>query len=285
MSSNGSFRKREKPFVMICHTVARDENLSFKAKGLYLLIESYLSIPDWTLYKDFLMSKSKEGRDAFNSAWKELKDKGYLKQTKTKSEEGKWIYVYDLLETPIIDPKPEEINIKEPEINDPTDQIPDTENPYVGKTGVENSGVENTPLYNNNEYNNNKYNNNNKKNRKEKIKENTETEHSISDLSDKTMPNKSMPKIPHDCIEYLDPYFVKRFIKDRTLYDLDFNDIDLYTILLEAIVKTQVQDNVEVLTIRQYPYFYKTLKNMLAPIQRKIDLTKLIAADYVKFDE
>lgn len=98
--SAGRIRKRENPFSQISNVLIRDKNISLKAKGLYALIESYLNIPDFTLYKDMLCSCCLEGSGAFDSAWNELKKAGYLVQYKTKGEKGTFVYEYELLEVP-----------------------------------------------------------------------------------------------------------------------------------------------------------------------------------------
>ena len=97
---NGDFRRTQDPFTMVNNTVIEDKNLSMKAKGLYLIIKHYITIPNFTLNKSYLMSLSKEGERAFESGWKELKDAGYLIQYRLKGEDGKWIYEYELLHTP-----------------------------------------------------------------------------------------------------------------------------------------------------------------------------------------
>lgn len=97
---NGDFRRIQDPFTMVNNTVIEDKNLSMKAKGLYLIIKHYITIPNFTLNKSYLMSLSKEGERAFESGWKELKDAGYLIQYRLKGEDGKWVYEYELLHTP-----------------------------------------------------------------------------------------------------------------------------------------------------------------------------------------
>lgn len=97
---NGDFRRTQDPFTMVNNTVIEDKNLSMKAKGLYLIIKHYITIPNFTLNKSYLMSLSKEGERAFESGWKELKDAGYLIQYRLKGEDGKWVYEYELLHTP-----------------------------------------------------------------------------------------------------------------------------------------------------------------------------------------
>lgn len=97
--NNGAFRRREQPFAQVSNAALRDENLSLKAKGLYSLIQSYITIPDFTLYKWFLQKHCKEGDRAFNSAWNELKEYGYLKQYRIPGgDNGFFVYQYELLD-------------------------------------------------------------------------------------------------------------------------------------------------------------------------------------------
>ena len=100
MESVGRFRKREKPFTQISNHLLRDPNVSLKAKGLYSLIASYLSMVDFTLYKSTLRSNCSEGRDAFDKTWNELKSAGYLVQYKVKTGQGRFEYEYELLDEP-----------------------------------------------------------------------------------------------------------------------------------------------------------------------------------------
>jgi len=90
-------------FCSISNSVALD-NLSLKAKGLYLLIKTCMEDPefDFNHYKPALMAKCKEGSDTFDSTWKELKKAGYLKQRRIShgdSENKGFHYEYELLDT------------------------------------------------------------------------------------------------------------------------------------------------------------------------------------------
>lgn len=96
---SGAFKKKRKNYAQVSNAALLDKSLSLKAKGLYALIESLLSIPNFTLYKDYLISCSTDGKSAFDSAWKELKDAGYLKQDKIQTHKG-FIYEYELLDSP-----------------------------------------------------------------------------------------------------------------------------------------------------------------------------------------
>ena len=104
--------------------------MSLKAKGLYSLIQSYITIEGFTLYKDTLKSACKDGRDSFDSAWKELKKQGYLKQYKMQGERGKICYEYELLDIP----KKKLIIVKDDDkTNSPHTDFPYTGNPSYGK--------------------------------------------------------------------------------------------------------------------------------------------------------
>lgn len=97
----GYFRKKKINFSMVSNTIIRDEKISLKAKGLYALIQSYITVDDFILYKGFLQSKCLEGKKAFDGAWQELKEAGYLKQYRMQDAETKrFCWEYELLDEP-----------------------------------------------------------------------------------------------------------------------------------------------------------------------------------------
>lgn len=97
-AENGTFRKRQ-GFTMASNAAIRDRGLSLKAKGLYTLIMSYATKPDLILTKSFLAKHCLEKERAFNSAWDELKNHGFLKVYFTPSgESNRWRVEYDLLD-------------------------------------------------------------------------------------------------------------------------------------------------------------------------------------------
>ena len=98
MKENGSFRKKA-GFTIAGNSLVRDSKLSLKAKGLYLLIMSYITLDSLDLTKMFLLKKCSEGEKAFNSAWNELKETGYLKAHFTPGKQG-WRTEYELLDEP-----------------------------------------------------------------------------------------------------------------------------------------------------------------------------------------
>ena len=72
-----------------------------------MLNTRFITIENFTLYKATLIKQCAEGKKAFESAWNELKDKGYLFQYKLKSLNGHFYYEYDLLDESIHTPKKE----------------------------------------------------------------------------------------------------------------------------------------------------------------------------------
>ena len=85
--------------IKVPNSVIWDESLSLGAKGLYLIIYSYINDHDCIINKDFLKEKTKEGIKAFETLWKELKTKGYIKQRKIQTRSG-FSYEYELLYGP-----------------------------------------------------------------------------------------------------------------------------------------------------------------------------------------
>lgn len=134
MDKSGRFRKKKPSFSMIPNEIIRNENISLRAKGLYSLIQSYITMEEFTLYKSFLVRKCKEGKAAFDTAWKELKETGYLKQYKMNSESG-FYYEYELLDSPDTD--------------FPGLGNPGMETPGLGNRGHINNTIPNNTLLNN----------------------------------------------------------------------------------------------------------------------------------------
>ena len=74
---NGAFRSK-RGFTAVDNSIIKDKNVSLKAKGLYLVIQSCVTNPNITTTKDYLRSICSEGSKAFDSAFDELKEQGYL---------------------------------------------------------------------------------------------------------------------------------------------------------------------------------------------------------------
>ena len=133
MEQNGGvFKKKKVKFAQVSNLALRDENLSLKAKGLYSMIQSYITIENFTLYKNTLIKQCKDKEGSFNTAWKELKDNGYLVQEKKRTSNGSFYYEYDLLDEPFTTPQ-----FSTPGFSTPGSSTPGSSTP--GKTGVYNN--------------------------------------------------------------------------------------------------------------------------------------------------
>lgn len=98
-NQSGNFRPKRINFAPVSNSTLKDFRLSLKAKGLYALIQSYITMPNCTLNKGWLRDRCREGEKAFDSAWKELKDCGYLKQYRIPNgKNDTFRYEYELLD-------------------------------------------------------------------------------------------------------------------------------------------------------------------------------------------
>jgi hypothetical protein len=73
-------------FTIATNSVIKDPELSLQAKGLYVYLVS--NTVDWKIYKNEVENHSTNGRDATNSAWKELVKNGWITSTPIH-EDGK----------------------------------------------------------------------------------------------------------------------------------------------------------------------------------------------------
>jgi hypothetical protein len=110
-------------FTIITNAVLRDENLSFRARGVLACI---LSRPDnWKTTAESLARESKEGRSAILTTLKELEVAGYMKRTKYRNEKGQWVWESFVYDTPQDATKQPESN--NPPTGKPTSGEPSTE--------------------------------------------------------------------------------------------------------------------------------------------------------------
>lgn len=82
----------------------RDSSLSLAAKGLYLIIKSYIGLPDFQLTKRRLAKCCCDSAYGLDQAWHELKNKGYLRHYYCTGNNGAFCHAYELLQHPTDDP-------------------------------------------------------------------------------------------------------------------------------------------------------------------------------------
>lgn len=137
VQTTGRFRQKKVSFTATSNRVLFDETLDMDTKTLHNMINYYISIPDFTLYKSHIQKQSGAGQRAFNSMWKQLKDNGYLMQYKLKGDKGTFYYEYELFD----EPQRKQESQQEPEVqNVPTAEneelCPDAHNAHLDSAGV-----------------------------------------------------------------------------------------------------------------------------------------------------
>lgn len=87
-------------FVIVSNEVARRDDLSARAKGIYFYLMTLP--PDWVLYRSELVKHFSEGKDAINTAFRELEKAGYIKKVR-KLNNGRFDgWEYSVYETSTI---------------------------------------------------------------------------------------------------------------------------------------------------------------------------------------
>ena len=151
---SGKIRRKRTYYAQVSNVALRDETMSLKAKGLLALIESYLSLENFILYKDFLMSKSLDGETAFRGAWKELKEHGYLIQYKLKDNNTKhFYYEYEICDNPQVENQhmaTDTTKVDMPQVEKPQVAFEHLDKPLVEELHDGLSTSSEPPLYNNN---------------------------------------------------------------------------------------------------------------------------------------
>lgn len=131
---------KNKDYTVMSNYHLRDKELSLKAKGL---LSFMLSLPpEWDYSVNGLTVLCKEGISAIRAILKELEDNKYLQRVRTRDEEGKFGYVYNIYEQPYID-------------------TPHVEEPHTGFLYTDNRTQINTKEINTNKLNTKEINTNN----------------------------------------------------------------------------------------------------------------------------
>lgn len=108
--ADGFFRCKQ-GYTVVQNVISRDKSISMRAKGLYLIIQSYITMPDKRWLKSEFMKMVPEGEKSFNGAWTELKLKGYLK-CQIHVDGNKFVREYELLDEPDYGPHTFHYNAK-----------------------------------------------------------------------------------------------------------------------------------------------------------------------------
>lgn len=95
-------KDKDNPYIMLNKGFLNNPNMSWKAKGLLAYL---LSLPDdWKIHEKEVITHSKDGRDSYRKALKELINLGYVYREKIKNKKGKWeVSNYCVYEVPTTD--------------------------------------------------------------------------------------------------------------------------------------------------------------------------------------
>lgn len=176
ITNNGVIRKKKVKFAQVSSVALKDKSLSLRAKGLYALIQNFVTLEDFVIYKSYLVSISGDGKSSFDRAWNELKEQGYLVQYQMQDAAGRIYYEYDLLDEPRELSEEEKAAYEQKEANrkarnqrkvaarkqkaEPQVEVPPTDK-TIGGTSVSGTSINGSSTYiNNTDINNTDINNN-----------------------------------------------------------------------------------------------------------------------------
>lgn len=142
--NGGAFRKKKVNFTMVSNLVVRDSTFPTKCLGLYVRIQSYITLENFILYKNTLRKLCPEGEKAFDSMWKGLKQSGYLMQYRLKNSDGTFRYEYDLLEIPNSDESLATLESVHTPKKEYMDNVPCGKGGIYNKTDLINTDLSNT---------------------------------------------------------------------------------------------------------------------------------------------
>lgn len=140
---------RKENFTILDNTCIRDNQLSWKSKGLHTYL---MSLPeDWKICLSDLIKRSIDGRDSVTSAIRELESRGYIQRDVQRTEKGCFKnFCYMVFESPKEQSaeKCEQPFTENPKTDNPISDKPYSENPLLLTTNILNTDKQRTELTN-----------------------------------------------------------------------------------------------------------------------------------------
>ena len=140
---------RKENFTILDNTCIRDNQLSWKSKGLHTYL---MSLPeDWKICLSDLIKRSLDGRDSVTSAIRELESRGYIQRDVQRTEKGCFKnFCYMVFESPREQSaeKCEQPFTVYPKTDNPISDKPYSENPLLLTTNKLNTDKQRTELTN-----------------------------------------------------------------------------------------------------------------------------------------
>ena len=140
---------RKENFTILDNTCIRDNQLSWKSKGLHTYL---MSLPeDWKICLSDLIKRSIDGRDSVTSAIRELESRGYIQRDVQRTEKGCFKnFCYMVFESPKEQSaeKCEQPFTENPKTDNPISDKPYSENPLLLTTNKLNTDKQRTELTN-----------------------------------------------------------------------------------------------------------------------------------------
>src|SRR6266496_506367 len=94
-------------YVVVPNGIARDRRLSFRARGLLVML---LSLPpDWRVTTDQLAEDNPEGREQVRKAMAELRSSGYVVTHREQGDKGLWRTRLEVFDTPATERDPSRV--------------------------------------------------------------------------------------------------------------------------------------------------------------------------------
>ncbi len=119
--------RKDTNYVAISHLPLRDTRLSWAARGILAYL---ISKPDnWQVKTIDLINSGPHKRDYVLARLKELETYGYLHRTKFQSNDGRWNWISEVYETPVL--AENHAQIREPHQDLPYTAFPYTVQPYT----------------------------------------------------------------------------------------------------------------------------------------------------------